>query len=66
MWRELEADGTLANSFVQSLEAMKPYYIVRFLGGVLYLAGFLVMVYNVVKTIMGPSAAPVTEQPQTA
>jgi cytochrome c oxidase cbb3-type subunit 1 len=66
MWRELEADGTLANSFVQSLEAMKPYYIVRFLGGFLYLVGMLIMVYNVVKTIAGPSAAPATEQPQAA
>ncbi|MGD8783386.1 MAG: cytochrome-c oxidase, cbb3-type subunit I [Thioalkalispiraceae bacterium] len=66
MWRELEADGTLANSFVQSLEAMYPYYIVRFLGGVLYLVGMLIMVYNVIKTIAGPSTAPVSEQPQAA
>jgi len=66
MWRELEADGTLANSFVQSLEAMYPYYTVRFLGGVLYLIGMLIMVYNVVMTIKGPNTAPVSQQPQAA
>ena len=61
MWQELEADGTLANSFVQSLERMYPYYTVRFLGGVLYLIGMLIMVYNVVMTIKGPNTAPVSD-----
>lgn len=61
MWRELEVDGTLANSFVQSLEAMYPYYIVRFLGGLLYLVGILIMAYNTWKTIYGPSAAPAAQ-----
>ena len=65
MWRELEADGTLANSFVQSLEAMYPYYTIRFLGGVLYLVGMLIMVYNVWKTIYGPSTSSAS-QPQPA
>jgi len=66
MWQELEADGTLANSFVQSLERMYPYYTVRFLGGVLYLIGMLIMVYNVWKTIVGPSTEPVEQQVQPA
>ena len=61
MWQELEADGTLANSFVQSLERMYPYYTVRFLGGVLYLIGMLIMVYNVVMTIKGPDTAPISD-----
>ena len=65
MWRELEVDGTLANSFVQSLERMYPYYIVRFLGGLLYLVGILIMAWNTWKTIYGPSTAPVA-QPQAA
>ncbi len=57
MWREVNADGTLAYSFVQSLEASYPYYVVRFLGGVLYLIGMLIMAWNVYMTIMGPAPA---------
>jgi len=65
MWREVNPDGTLAYSFVQSLEAMYPYYTVRFLGGVLYLAGMLIMAYNVYKTIIGAKPA-MAAHPQTA
>ena len=34
MWRAVNADGTLTYSFVESVEAMYPFYFVRFLGGV--------------------------------
>jgi cytochrome c oxidase cbb3-type subunit 1 len=46
---------------VESVQAMHPFYIVRFLGGVFYLVGMLVMAYNVWKTIVGarPVAAPI-------
>jgi cytochrome c oxidase cbb3-type subunit 1 len=65
MWRAVNEDGTLTYSFVESLEAMYPFYFVRFLGGALFLVGMLVMAYNVAKTISGarPVDAPV---PQTA
>ena len=39
-------DGTLTYSFVESVQAMHPYYIVRFLGGAFFLCGMLVMAYN--------------------
>ena len=65
MWREVNPDGTLAYSFVQSLKEMYPYYTVRFLGGVLYLVGMLIMAYNVYKTIAGAKPSMAT-QPQTA
>ena len=65
MWREVNADGTLAYSFVQSQEAMYPYYTVRFLGGVLYLIGMLIMSYNVWKTLKQPDA-PETQQAAAA
>jgi cytochrome c oxidase cbb3-type subunit 1 len=32
---------------------MHPYYVIRMLGGVLYLAGALLMAWNVYKTIKG-------------
>jgi len=53
MWRAVNADGTLTYSFVETVAAMHPFYIVRFLGGVLFLTGMLVMAYNVYRTIVG-------------
>jgi len=65
MWRAINDDGTLTYSFVESLQAMYPFYFVRFLGGTVFLAGMLLMAWNVAKTISGarPVDAPV---PQTA
>jgi len=65
MWRAINDDGTLTYSFVESLQAMYPYYFVRFLGGALFLSGMFLMAWNVAKTISGsrPEDAPV---PQTA
>ncbi len=51
MWRAVNDDGTLTYSFIESLEATYPYYAVRLLGGVVFLAGTLIMAYNVWKTI---------------
>ncbi|MGH6650448.1 MAG: cytochrome-c oxidase, cbb3-type subunit I [Sphingopyxis sp.] len=53
MWREYGADGYLVYSFVETVAAMHPMYIIRAAGGALYLAGFLVMIYNVWATIAG-------------
>jgi len=56
MWRAVNADGTLTYSFVESLEAMYPFYFVRLIGGGLFFLGMLVMAYNTVKTISGAKA----------
>lgn len=53
MWRAVNPDGTLTYSFVESVQAMHPFYIVRFLGGLSFLIGMLIMSYNVWKTIAG-------------
>ena len=53
MWRSYNDMGFLEYSFVETVMAMKPFYAIRVLGGVLYLAGALVMVYNIYKTIRG-------------
>jgi cytochrome c oxidase cbb3-type subunit 1 len=50
MWRAINPDGTLAYSFIESVKAKHPYYIIRLLGGLLYLGGMLVMLWNVIKT----------------
>ncbi len=65
MWRAVNDDGTLTYSFVESLEAMYPFYFVRFLGGALFLAGMFIMAYNVHKTISGAKPA-IESIPQTA
>jgi cytochrome c oxidase cbb3-type subunit I len=50
MWRATNADGTLTYTFVESLNATYPYYLVRLGGGVLVLAGMILMAVNVWKT----------------
>jgi cytochrome c oxidase cbb3-type subunit I len=60
MWRATNADGTLTYSFVESVQAMHPFYIVRFAGGAMFLLGTLVMAYNLYKTIAGAKPAVAT------
>ncbi|WP_299074297.1 cytochrome-c oxidase, cbb3-type subunit I [uncultured Paraglaciecola sp.] len=61
MWRAINADGTLTYSFVESLEASKPFYLVRFIGGAIFLVGMLLMAYNVYKTIRNEEQEPAIE-----
>jgi cytochrome c oxidase cbb3-type subunit 1 len=51
MWRATNPDGTLTYAFIESIKATYPYYVVRFLGGVLYLSGMLLMLLNCFMTI---------------
>ena len=57
MWRAVNADGTLTYSFVESVKATFPYYVVRMVGGLLYLAGMLMMAYNTFKTVVDSKPA---------
>jgi cytochrome c oxidase cbb3-type subunit 1 len=57
MWRATNSDGTLTYSFVESVQAMHPYFIVRFMGGVFFLIGAVVMAWNIWKTIAGAKPA---------
>ncbi|WP_284126160.1 cytochrome-c oxidase, cbb3-type subunit I [Parerythrobacter aestuarii] len=65
MWREYGADGYLVNSFADTVAALHPMYIMRALGGLLYLGGFGIMLFNVWQTIAGKvrEEAPMTETP---
>jgi cytochrome c oxidase cbb3-type subunit 1 len=51
MWRAVNPDGTLTYSFVESVAAMHPFYVTRFVGGVLFLTGMLIMTVNILLTI---------------
>ncbi len=51
MWRSVNADGTLTYSFVESVKVSYPFWGIRFLGGLLFLVGMLIMAYNMFKTM---------------
>ncbi|WP_075214957.1 cytochrome-c oxidase, cbb3-type subunit I [Mongoliimonas terrestris] len=51
MWRAYTELGFLQYSFIETVEAMHPYYLIRALGGVLFLLGGLIMAYNIYMTI---------------
>jgi cytochrome c oxidase cbb3-type subunit 1 len=51
MWRAVGEDGTLTYTFVESVKATYPFYAIRLLGGLLYLAGMLIMAWNTWKTV---------------
>ncbi len=68
MWRAYNSFGFLEYSFVETVEAMHPYYIIRAIGGLLFLIGALIMAYNLWRTARGdvrkgenvPDAAPLS------
>lgn len=53
MWRTYDDMGFLQYSFVETVMAMHPFYLIRALGGLLFLVGALIMVYNFYRTIKG-------------
>jgi cytochrome c oxidase cbb3-type subunit I/II len=51
MWQDFKPDGTLVNAdFLKMVDAMKPYYILRSIGGLLFIVGAVMMFYNLIKT----------------
>ncbi|PWQ96590.1 cytochrome-c oxidase, cbb3-type subunit I [Leucothrix pacifica] len=60
MWRAVNDDGTLTYTFIESIKATYPYYVVRFLGGLMFLGGMFLMAWNVMKTIKDVEPAVVT------
>jgi cytochrome c oxidase cbb3-type subunit I/II len=50
-WSEFTPDGTLRYTFMDTVVRIKLLYLLRGLGGTIYLAGYVVMLYNLIKTI---------------
>jgi cytochrome c oxidase cbb3-type subunit I/II len=51
MWKQFNEEGLLQYpNFLQTVKQIMPMYLLRAIGGTLYLAGVLVMVYNLMKT----------------
>jgi cytochrome c oxidase cbb3-type subunit 1 len=59
MWRAFNEDGTLTYSFIESLVATNPYYIVRLLGGLLFLSGMFFFAWNTWKTLGSKKMTPI-------
>jgi len=55
MWRAYDNLGFLEYSFVETVMAMKPFYLIRGIGGVLFFIGVLIMIYNLIKTLEIPN-----------
>ncbi len=54
MWKEFDADGRLVyGTWSDTLPTLFPMYVIRAVGGVLYITGLFMMVYNLVKTAQG-------------
>ena len=56
MWRAVNPDGTLVYSFVESVKATYPFYVIRLGGGLLYLTGMLIMGWNTLMTVKSGKA----------
>jgi cytochrome c oxidase cbb3-type subunit 1 len=68
MWRAYDKLGFLEYSFIETVAAMHPYYVIRMLGGLLFLTGALIMAYNLwmtvahgedAESVVAPAPAPV-------
>ncbi|MCU0801167.1 MAG: cytochrome-c oxidase, cbb3-type subunit I [Rhodobacteraceae bacterium] len=56
MWREVDANGYLVNAFADTVAAKYPMYVVRMLGGLMFLSGALIMCYNLWMTVRAQPA----------
>jgi cytochrome c oxidase cbb3-type subunit I/II len=51
MWQDFNPDGTLVNAdFLKIVDSMKPFYILRSIGGLLFVSGAVLMFWNLIKT----------------
>ena len=66
MWRAYDEYGTLAYTFAESVEAMHPYYAMRAVGGMIFLLGTVLMVFNILMTVAKASADGSVQAARTA
>ncbi len=64
MWRATDEFGSLAYSFIDTVTVLIPYYMIRAIGGLLYLIGFIMFTYNIIMTIV--ASKEIDKEPQYA
>ncbi|RYE28664.1 MAG: cytochrome-c oxidase, cbb3-type subunit I [Hyphomicrobiales bacterium] len=57
MWRAYTSLGFLEYSFIETVAAMHPFYVIRALGGALFLSGALIMAFNLWMTVRSEEAS---------
>jgi cytochrome c oxidase cbb3-type subunit 1 len=63
MWRAYTKLGFLEYSFIETVEAMHPFYLIRALGGSLFLAGACIMAFDLWRTVYPREAALAAGEP---
>ena len=61
MWNAMNPDGSLAYSFMETMIEMYPYWWARAFGGIIYLLGVLIFIYNMYKSVSKGETSPVPE-----
>ncbi|MEO8116723.1 MAG: cytochrome-c oxidase, cbb3-type subunit I [Bacteroidota bacterium] len=51
MWKQFTDEGTLQYQFMETVNAIQPMYVLRAVGGTLYISGLVLMIVNIYKTI---------------
>ena len=63
MWRATDEFGSLQYSFIDTVTHLFPYYLIRAVGGLLYLVGFFMFVYNMYKTMTSSKSVELASMP---
>ena len=57
MWHAMNPDGSLTYTFMETMVEMYPYWWIRAIGGLIYFAGIIVFIYNLVMTVRNGESA---------
>ncbi|MCH2165281.1 MAG: cytochrome-c oxidase, cbb3-type subunit I [Marinovum sp.] len=55
MWQTYDETGAFVFAFIDTVDAMRPYYFARAIGGLLFLIGGCIGAFNIYKTVNGPA-----------
>ncbi|WP_432760007.1 cytochrome-c oxidase, cbb3-type subunit I [Helicobacter anatolicus] len=64
MWRDVDMYGNLTYQFIDTVTKLHPYYVIRSVGGLMYLVGFIMFIYNVLMSII--ASKPLQREPNYA
>ncbi len=51
MWKKFTPEGILQYQFMETVTTIQPMYVLRGIGGLLYISGLILMIVNLVKTV---------------